>query len=593
MQKAPSRIERPQPSVRGFALVEMLVAIGVFLVFATAVATTVSGTDRRIRNVADAKRAAALADEALEAARNIRDAGYANLVNGTFGLAATGNRWELAGTSDVTGKFTRRVAIADGAANAKHVTATVTWPRIGLPAGTFSATTRLTDWRAVTAPRGGMLAYADGDGTSDLIRYRTYRSSDGTWSATATAADVDAATSNRVARVIRLYASGTRDEQIMLSRHYNGTTQYIYGQVYNGTAWGNVQLLASWNASTFLDVQNFDGTYLNNGDFMAVFSNNTTTPQMRVWNGSGWSAQTATQPLGGIPNYIVAKARPGTNEVMFVDFDQQSDTNSQYYNGAGYATGSWTVVTSHANNAPTNTKRFVDFAWSSGDPTKGVLVYAKTNVDKAITARLWTADGAGGGSWAAPINGPSKANILGSLKISARPSSSEFQACEKDGAAAPAVTCQVISYVGTTASFVTPSANVIATVTDAGIQRSFDVAYEYASGATAVAIYSDGTASPKLKKYDAATNAWAASATAVPTGTYAPGTVKTTRAAPSPVSDDIMLLVADANNDLYSVIWNGTTDALYATPAGKAFLAHGLLGTSTTGSWYDFAWNGR
>jgi len=570
----------------------MLVAIGVFLVFASAVTATIAGTDRQIRNAADAKRAAALAEEALEAARSIRDAGYANLTNGTYGLTTTGNRWTLAGTGDTTGKYLRRVTVADGAANAKHVTATVTWPRIGLPPGIFSATTRLTDWRAVTAPRGGVLVFGDGGVSSDAIRYRTFRGSDGTWSATATAADVDVTTSNRAARVVRLYASATRDEKVMLSRHYDGTSQYIYAQVFNGTSWGNVQLLASWSGSTFLDVQNFDGSYLNNGDFMAVFSNNTATPQMRVWNGSAWGPPIATQTLGGVPNYIVTKARPGTNEVMLVDFDQKSDTNSEYFNGGGYLTSNWGTVTSHANNAPTNTKRFVDFAWSSGDPSKGVLVFAKTNVDKAITARLWSSDGLGGGAWVAPINGPSKTNILGSLKIAARPSSDEFIACEKDGTTTPAVTCQKISYVGTTAAFSSPSANVVAPVTDSGIQRSYDVVYEYASGATAVGLYSDGTPTARYKKYDAGASAWDSTASAVASGAYALGVIKTVRGVPSPIGDDIMFLVSDSNLDMYSVAWNGSSDSLYASPAGKALLLHGVNGSSTTGTWYDFAWNG-
>ena len=37
-------------------------------------------------------RAATLADEGLEAVRNIRDANFSNLTDGTFGLTTTGNQ---------------------------------------------------------------------------------------------------------------------------------------------------------------------------------------------------------------------------------------------------------------------------------------------------------------------------------------------------------------------------------------------------------------------------------------------------------------------------------------------------------------------
>lgn len=92
-------------------------------------------------------RAVLLAEEGLEAARNIRDSSYANLTSGTHGLLISSNQWGFSGTSDSTDSlFTRQVIVSSSTPNRKDVTSTVTWQQNPSRTGSVTLTTRLTNW---------------------------------------------------------------------------------------------------------------------------------------------------------------------------------------------------------------------------------------------------------------------------------------------------------------------------------------------------------------------------------------------------------------------------------------------------------------
>lgn len=71
-------------------------------------------------------RATLLAEEGLEAVRNIRDAGFANLTEGPHGLATTSNQWNFSGTSDTTGIYTRQITVTAVAGNTIYASQTGT-----------------------------------------------------------------------------------------------------------------------------------------------------------------------------------------------------------------------------------------------------------------------------------------------------------------------------------------------------------------------------------------------------------------------------------------------------------------------------------
>lgn len=577
---------------KAFSLIEVLLAVAAFGLVVTGLTGLYIYGRESSALAGNRQRATFLAEEAQEAVRNIRDQNFANLTDGTYGLSLAGNQWSLSGSSDTNSGFTRQIVITTIDANTKEIAVTINWQQNLQRPGTVTTTSRLTNWRVAAAPsnRKGMLVYGDGGTTTDDIKYKVLDGA-GIWSAAASTADVDGGTSDRALRSTQVYSSSTRNEKVLISKHHYpgllgvGEAQYIYAQVFNGTSWGNVQLLSTWSGGTFLDVQNFSGTYLANGDFMAVFSDNTTTPKFRTWNGTTWSAQVSLPDTGGIPNYVVTRARAGTNEVMSAFFDQTSDTNTIYFNGGSYVTGSWALHTEHASAAPVNTKQLIDFAWSPNNALKGGLIYSGSGADKSLNIKIWTANGTGSGSWSSVVNSSNQSNNLGAMQIVGRKGANEFMACNKDSRNPPRIICYKSDF---TPIWTNPTNPTLVSDSDPGIQTSFGLGFESLSGDPALGIYSDQTTTPKLKKYTASTTTWDAAATSLNT---LGGALETTKVVPDLFSDDIMILMADTNQDLYSIDWNGSLNALYTTPAGKAFSSHGTNGVADENYWYDFAWD--
>jgi Tfp pilus assembly protein PilV len=594
---------------KAFSVIEIMLASALFLVMAISISSLLAQTYSSSRLGNEQSIATQYAAEGLDAVRSIKNQSFSSLINTTgSGVAVSGGVWTFSGTSTVLdGEYVRTIAITDvyrdvngnivssgGTldSSTKKASSTVVWSTTPSRQNSVTLTTYLTNWEAAYGGGSkGMLVYADGGTTSDVVRYRLF---DGTnWSATSTASttlDVETTSTNRYARNIRLFASATRDEKIMIARHYNGTLQAIFAQVYDGTTqtWGDLIRLSQWSATTYLDVQNFGGTYLANGNFMTVFSDNTVIPKMRIWDGVSWSAQTSLTTLGTsqIPNYIVIKNRPGTNEVMAAFFTQGSDAITQYYSGSV-----WSAITSHATTAPLATKRFIDFDWSPNTTTTGALAYVSGTTAKIMSTKIWVANGSGGGAWGAAATTAAQTNNVGALRIDGRAGANEFAICDKDAGTTVSIFCGKITFSGTTATVTTPTNSTIATSTDTGIQKSYGMRFE-SNGVNAINVYSDNTTIPKVKKYVGATGSWDLNPTVINVSPFTTGVIKTVRVIEGAIgSEDMMVLLTDANLDIYSVVWDGTNNIMYSTPAGKSFNRHGINMSAATDYSYDFAWD--
>src|SRR3989344_1935126 len=262
---------------------------------------------------------------------------------------------------------------------------------------------------------------------------------------------------------------------------------------------------------------------------------------------------------------------------MMIIQDSTSDTNSAYFNGSV-----WSTAIQHSGFAPTATKDHTDFVWSRENPLKGALIYPSAGNDTTLNLKIWTADGSGSGSWSGTDDSAASGGRLGAVEVDSRVGAEEFLACQKDASN------DVYCFRGnSTPAWVSPANNVLTANSHTGIQRSFSLGFERTTGTQAIAVYSDNTATPKLRKYSAGTNAFDASATSL---TALGGVLTTVRTRPLSDNDDIMILMGNANNDLFSVVWNGTSDAIYTT-GGKAHTTHGISGSATTDFWYDFAWD--
>jgi len=133
-------------SARGFSAVEVLLATAVFATITTALIGAFVYGRASTDAAGDRARANMLAEEGVEAIRNMRDAAYTNLIDGTYGLAQSGGVWNTSGSSDTNDIYTRQTTIASNGSNRKTVTSTVTWQLSNGGTSQTSVSTQLAHW---------------------------------------------------------------------------------------------------------------------------------------------------------------------------------------------------------------------------------------------------------------------------------------------------------------------------------------------------------------------------------------------------------------------------------------------------------------
>ncbi len=123
-------------------------------------------------------RALALAQEGLEAVRNIRDDDYSHLLDGTHGLEISGGQWQLAGSSDLVEGFMRHVSISSVDETTKQVSSTVDWQQNLQRQGSLTLTAYLTNWMLPIPPSIGdwslplMQSSVNATGSHDGLKIR-------------------------------------------------------------------------------------------------------------------------------------------------------------------------------------------------------------------------------------------------------------------------------------------------------------------------------------------------------------------------------------------------------------------------------------
>jgi Tfp pilus assembly protein PilV len=131
---------------RGFSPIELLLAATIFGMLVTTLVGAIIFGRNSTASSGDRARAVYVAEEGVEAVRNIRDgAGFASLADGTYGLAQSGGVWTLSGASDTVGIYNRSVTVATIDTKRKNITTNVTWPQAS-GNGSVSIVTRITNW---------------------------------------------------------------------------------------------------------------------------------------------------------------------------------------------------------------------------------------------------------------------------------------------------------------------------------------------------------------------------------------------------------------------------------------------------------------
>ncbi len=130
----------------GVSLIEALIAMGLFFVFATGAIVLTFRYLNTIQRSIDLYNVETIATESMEAVYGIAYDSWASMVDGTYGLDSGSGSWEFDGSPDlIDGRYTRTVAVSSisrdvdcildelGTADpdSKQVAVTVEWPLMG------------------------------------------------------------------------------------------------------------------------------------------------------------------------------------------------------------------------------------------------------------------------------------------------------------------------------------------------------------------------------------------------------------------------------------------------------------------------------
>lgn len=136
---------------RGFLLVDVILGVVLFSLVVSAIIGTLIFSQQSRFSASQRQRALDIAEEGLEAVRNMRDESYTAITLGDNGLSTTSARWDVSGTSDVVeGVFTRKVTISQISNTRRNVVSTVTWNVTEGNQAQVSLFSRLTNWRRLT-----------------------------------------------------------------------------------------------------------------------------------------------------------------------------------------------------------------------------------------------------------------------------------------------------------------------------------------------------------------------------------------------------------------------------------------------------------
>ena len=124
-----------------------LLTISIFAILAGILFSGPLYSEEALMRSGNRSRAVNIAEEGLEAVRNIRDSNYALLAPGSYGLSKDSGSWTLSGSSDTVGIFTRQIQINEISANTSEIISTVSWQWKDSDRNTLSLTTYLTRWK--------------------------------------------------------------------------------------------------------------------------------------------------------------------------------------------------------------------------------------------------------------------------------------------------------------------------------------------------------------------------------------------------------------------------------------------------------------
>lgn len=113
LSKRNSRITKQQSAHQGLSIIEVILAMAIFVIIVSTSAAVVIHSFSANRLGEEETKAALLASEGIEATRSIKNQNFANLVSGTYDVTSSQGVWQLGSTPTPGGKYVRKVNISD------------------------------------------------------------------------------------------------------------------------------------------------------------------------------------------------------------------------------------------------------------------------------------------------------------------------------------------------------------------------------------------------------------------------------------------------------------------------------------------------
>ncbi len=133
----------------GSLLLEAILAIAIFAVFLGGIGLSLVLGERSTTAGGDRTRAAFLAEQQLEAVRQMRTVSFASVTTGDHGLKLNASGWSWSGTLVNNNGYTSWVTVTSKGTDWLEVESNVTWNFGNTRSGSVLLTTQLTDWQKI------------------------------------------------------------------------------------------------------------------------------------------------------------------------------------------------------------------------------------------------------------------------------------------------------------------------------------------------------------------------------------------------------------------------------------------------------------
>ena len=210
-------------------------------------------------------------------------------------------------------------------------------------------------------------------------------------------------------KAMKLASHPYTDEMVLV---VSNATSQDYALVWDGSSWGNAQVLAS--NGTGNDRTDVDVAYeQQSGDALVVFSQGAdTNVHFRVWTGSAWSNE-FTQPTPGgavgYPRWIVLASDPSSDRMAMGVLANGADVWLATWTGAGFANATVATTTATGTNHPAVAVAF--------ESTSGQALATYGEGVNTPRYRTWTS----GSGWSAESSAPDVGGSSNSMMLYPEP----------------------------------------------------------------------------------------------------------------------------------------------------------------------------